>query len=446
MTKFHLKHSDFIPGEIHRNILLIALPAIVNNITVPLLGLCDTAIAGHLGDAASIGALAVGAMMLNVIYWLCGFLRAGTTGLAAHAFGASDFALARNVLAKALSIALVIAVAALLFSRPLEYLLFKVIAPEPEVAQRASVYFRICIWTAPAQLALMAISGWFIGMQNTVVPMVIAIGINVVNIIASLLLVFPLDFGFPGIAVGTLIANWIGLVAALFFVRNALRKYKANGKSKVKWSRFFSLNTDLFFRSACIMGVSLAMTSFGSRLGQNILAANAVMMQFFLFFSYFMDGFAFAAEALVGKAVGAKSPKAITLSVNAILKWGGAMALIFLFIYGVGVEPITRLLTDTRSVCDIVAEYRLFVVLLPPITVAAFIFDGVFIGLTRSRVLFLTTFAACILFFAIAMMPSLAIYELSNTVLWIAFETYLLLRGVLLALEYVKLQRNSLIL
>ncbi|MDE5645111.1 MAG: MATE family efflux transporter [Muribaculaceae bacterium] len=435
-----------------RRIIRIALPAIINNITVPLLGLCDTAVAGHLGNAVFLGAMSVGAMMLNVIFWLCGFLRMGTSGLTAQAFGAGDAPLGRDILRKSLMIAALISAAAIICRMPLLALLMRVVGADPGVSELAARYFMICIWGAPAQLGMMAVSGWFIGRQNTVVPMTVAIGVNVVNIALSLLLVFGMGFGFTGIAAGTLCAGWTGLAAALLFMRRELRAERQSRQAhrgqpqKARWSRFFSLNADLFFRSACIMGVSLAMTSVGARLGETALAANAVIMQFFLFFSYFMDGFAFAAEALVGKAAGAGDMAALRSSVGALLRTGAVMALIFLIIYFGGAGTITALLTDAAEVRDTVGSLNFWVTALPVVSVAAFIFDGIFIGLASTRPLLVTTVVAAAIFFMITFMLPFPGELPEEGMLWCAFESYLLARGILLACVYVKIQRKSLIL
>lgn len=430
----------------NRRILKLAVPAIINNITIPLLGLSDTSISGHLGSPAYLAAIAVGTMMINVIYWLCGFLRMGTTGLSAQAFGARDFKLCRQILFKSLTIALSISLIVLILQSPLEKLLFYVISPDKDVMDFASLYFAICIWTAPAQLAIMAISGWFIGMQNTVIPMIIAIGINIINISLSIILVFIFDLGFKGIAIGTLSANWIGLLAAILFVRVYSKRFVVENhlSSKVGWKKFFSVNTDLFFRSACIMGVSLAVTSVGSRLGETTLAANAVMMQFFIFFSYFMDGFAFAAEAIVGKAVGASDKRSQNEGVRALVKWGALMASIFFIIYAFATLPISKLITDNTNVLEMVGQMKIWIMLLPPITVCAFIFDGVYIGLARTRILLYATLIATSVFFTYIVLDGGFVSVPSNTALWTAFEIYLLLRGFLLAAEYLKLERKSL--
>lgn len=422
--------------------MALALPAIVNNITVPLLGLCDTAIAGHLGSAAYLGAMAVGAMMLNVVYWLCGFLRMGTTALSAQAYGASDFSRVRDIIRKAFLIGAVISVVVIIARSPLERMLLQVIGADPTVALNASLYFRILVWAVPAQLTVMSVSGWFIGLQNTTVPMIVAVGINIVNIIVSLTLVFGFGLGFTGIAVGTLAANWIGVAGALVFVRGRMIKMpNPSTRSVVKWRRFFSVNTDLFFRSACIMCVTLAMTSIGSRLGETTLAANAVIMQFFLFFSYFMDGYAFAGEAIVGSAAGAKDNEAVRKGVRALCVWGAAMALLFFLVYLFASDAVASLLTDVSEVRETVRGLRFWIVILPPVTVAAFIFDGIFIGLARTRRLLVTTLIAAAAFFVIVFIVPGSGNLPSDNLLWLAFETYLLLRGTLLALGYVKLQR-----
>jgi len=442
--------------NVNKEVLRLAFPAIVNNVTVPLLGLCDTAVAGHLGSASYIGAMAVGAMMLNVIYWLCGFLRMGTSGLTAQAYGACDAAMSRDVLVKSFVIAGCLSLLSVMLQSPLLALLLRVIGPDPDVRDLAAQYFRICIWAAPAQLGMMAASGWFIGRQNTVVPMVVAVGVNVVNIVLSLALVFGFGLGFTGIAVGTLCAGWAGLCAILLMVRRELAGDSgqikeavtavAVKKETVGWKKFFQINSDLFFRSACIMCVSLAMTSVGARIGETTLAANAVMMQFFLFFSYFMDGFAFAGEALVGKAAGAGNSKLLHSSVVSLVRWGVAMAALFFTVYLTGSRTITWLLTDNDAVRVLTADMTPWIVALPPVTVAAFIYDGVFIGLARTRALLTVTLVSSAIFFALAFLVPGPGYIPTNRLLWLAFETYLLLRGVLLACVYLKNHRKSLTL
>lgn len=427
-------------------ILRLAVPAIVNNITVPLLGLCDTAVAGHLGAASYIGAISVGAMMLNVFFWLCGFLRMGTTGLTANAFGANSAPECRRVLLLSLRLALLISIPILIFQEPLLKLLILITSPGESVAGLSSEYFRICVWGVPAQLGIMAISGWFIGLQTTVVPMIIAIGVNVVNIGMSLLFVFLFHFGFSGIALGTLVANWVGLIVAGIWAIRAMKtltfKDSPSSSTALSLKRFFSVNGNLFFRSACIMGVSMTMTSIGARLGDVTLAANAVMMQFFIFFSYFMDGFAFAGEALTGKAAGEHNLSLLHKVVAALLRWGAGVAMAFLLIYVFAAAPITGFLTDDVPVREAVASMRLWIIFLPPLTVAAFLFDGIFIGLTRTREMLYATLAATAVFAIILFLSRHFNAPSPNAWLWTAFETYLLLRGILLGLTYISKKKR----
>ncbi len=432
----------------------MAVPAIFNNITVPLLGLSDTAISGHLGYDSFLAAMAVGAMMFNVIFMLCGFLRMGTTGLSALANGAGNAAMTRDVLRKSVVIAASIGAAVLIFHNLLAELLLRLISPDTNVAEEALRYFNIVVWSVPPQLAVMACSGWFIGCRNTLIPMIVGISVNIVNIALSVISVFGLGYGFAGIAFGTLAANWFGLFLMLFFVVGHLRRMATTGEAgrqpqidgKVGWGRFFRINTNLFFRSACIMAVSLTMTAVGARLGETTLAANSVMLQFFIFFSYFMDGFAFAGEALVGNAAGASDKKSLHATVAALVRWGVGLSISFALIYFLCGKPIVSRLTDSDAVRLAVSEMSSWLVALPVVTVWAFIFDGVFIGLARTAPLLVATLIASSVFATVIFAGHFVSAGHFNDILWGAFETYLLLRGVLLAGKYLKLRRKSLIL
>lgn len=423
----------------------LAVPAILNNITVPLLGISDTAIAGHLGNDVYLAAMAVGAMMFNVIFMLCGFLRMGTTGLAAQANGAGEESSTSGVLRQACSIAVCISVVVLLFRSVLADFLLGIISPEENVAGFAICYFDIVVWSVPAQLCVMAAGGWFIGRKNTLIPMVVAVATNILNIATSVSLVFCFDMGFKGVAIGTLVSNWVAF-AAMAGIIGKIAGFRKIPVKNVPWKRFFSVNTDLFFRSACIMGVSLAMTSVGARIGETTLAANSVMLQFFLFFSYFMDGFAFAGEALVGNAVGAREGSVLRRSVKALLGWGVGLSIFFGVLYLCATPAIVSLLADSEAVLTEVVSMKFWLVALPVVTVWAFIFDGVFIGLAHTRPLLVVTLIASAIFMGIVMLTKEVPDSLRNSLLWLAFETYLLLRGVLLASKYLILQRKSLTL
>ena len=439
--------------NLDKSILLLAAPAIINNITVPLLGLCDTTIAGHLGSPRYLASISVGTMMLNVFFWLAGFLRMGTTGLTARSVGRGSYMQCREVLMKSLLIAGVISLIVLACQNSLLTLLLRFLAPGSDAAELAGRYFRIGVWWVPAQLTIMAVSGWFIGLQTTVIPMTIAIGTNVINIAASVLFVFGIKRGFDGIAYGTLVANWIGAIAALCWALVRLKEEKKKLATKrgeeereydetttmelkgdrIKWSEFFKVNSALFIRSACIMAVTLTVTSVGSQLGELTLAANAVIMQFFLFFSYFMDGFAFSGEALAGKFSGGGDREMVIKTMKSLCRWGAVMALIFLALYTFGSKTMAQLITDSAEVVDKIEEYRLWIQLLPPVTVSAFIFDGLFVGLTRTRAMMWVTIAGAALFFIILFGPDI---PHTNNLLWLSFESYLFVRGAALAVTF----------
>ena len=293
------------PGELNKEILRLSLPAIASNITVPLLSLSDTAISGHIGDFRTLGAISAGSMMFNTAFWLFGFLRMGTAGMTAQAFGKKDERLAQTVFSQALAIAILSGLLLWAFSSPLSRLLCAVISPSADVAAAAIGYFRITIMCAPALLGIMAFNGWFFGMQSALYPMIIAIFTNLLNIALSITLVFWTDAGFEGVAIGTAAANWCGLVLAFILAVRFMKRKRLLAKLRDMADlsllrRFFKVNSDIFLRSGCIMCVSLAITSFGARQGDLQLATNAVMMQFFILFSYFMDGIAFSAASDLG--------------------------------------------------------------------------------------------------------------------------------------------------
>lgn len=436
---------------INREIAGLALPAIISNLSVPLLGLSDTAISGHLGSGTYIAAIAVGSMMINTVFWLFGFLRMGTTGLTAQAYGSGDMGLCVKLLQQSTALALLIGAIMVVCSGGLLQLLTLLIEPDPAVAGYASDYFRICIWYSPASLAMMSALGWFLGMQDTVRPMIISIGVNIVNIALSLTLVIGYGLGFKGVAIGTLTANWAGLLVTVWLVWRFMRKRgihpSAARTARSDMSKFFRVNSDIFFRSACIMGVSLGMTAIGSRIDVTTLAANTIMMQFFIFFSYFMDGLAFTGEALTGRYCGSGDRRMLISAVRHILGWSAVVAAVFFLVYVFGARLIIGLLTDQTDVIDLTMSMYVFVILLPPITVGAFVFDGFFIGLTATRQMLTATSIAAATFFLVALVhpwqPSILGVP-TNHLLWIAFLSYLFLRGALLAAMFPRTLNTAL--
>lgn len=415
-----------------RQILHIALPSIVSNITVPLLGLIDVSIVGHLGAASYIGAIAVGGMLFNMIYWLFGFLRMGTGGLTAQAYGRHDLQEVTRILLRSLSISLLLSLALLLLQYPIRNIAFMCMDTSEEVRQLATLYFHICIWGAPATLGLYGFTGWYIGMQNSRFPMFIAITQNIVNIAASLFFVFVLKMKVEGVALGTLVAQYAGLgMACLLWLAyyRPLRKYLRPKAlfDRTEMKRFFQVNRDIFFRTLCLIAVTVFFTSTGAAYGDVVLAVNALLMQLFTLFSYFMDGFAYAGEALTGKYIGAKDNQSLRLTIRHLFKWGIALSLLFTLLYGAGGKSFLGLLTNDTSVISASEEYIYWVLAIPLAGFSAFLLDGICIGATATHLMLRSMLVASASFF-------LLYYGLHDTLgnhaLWMAFIVYLALRGV----------------
>ena len=413
-----------------RQILKIALPAIVTNITVPLLGLVDTAIVGHMGSAAYIGAIAVGSMIFNLVYWLFGFLRMGTSGMTAQARGRRDLTEAAGILLRSMKVAGIVALALVLLQWPLYHLMLLLMAPTDDVRSLVDVYFYIVVWGAPAMLGLCSLSGWFIGMQNTRIPMFVSILQNVVNIVASLLLVYVFGLKVEGVALGTVIAQYAGFIVAVAFLWKYYRKLfrSWNVIDRVHTFRaFLSVNRDIFLRTLCLVTVNLYFTSAGARQGAEILAVNTLLMQLYLLFSYILDGFAYAGEALGGRYWGARDRYAYNDVVRRLFGWGALMTVVFTCIYVIGGMPFLRLLTDEPSVVEASKAYVWWAYLVPAAGVAAFVWDGIFIGTTQTRGMLLSSAIAALVFFVTA---TITIKTMGNHGLWLSMILYLATRGL----------------
>lgn len=421
----------------NKQILHIALPSIISNITVPLLALVDTTIVGHLGSASYIAAIALGGMIFNMIYWLFNFLRMGTGGLTAQAYGANQHQATSYILLRSLTIAGGIALTLLLLQRPIFQVTFHFVTATTEVRSLASIYFNILIWGAPAMLALYSFTGWFLGMQNARIPMCIAITQNVVNIAVSTLLVFGCHLKIEGVALGTLISQYTALLLAVIF---CLTKFDVKQHFELKaildintLKRFFQINRDIFLRTLCLIAVTTYFTSAGSTQGEVTLAANTLLMQFFIIFSYFMDGFAYAGEALGGRYFGAHDRLNFQRVTRCLFAWGGALSVLFFFIYFLSGTSLLHLLTDDSQVINRAQQYLPIVYFIPLISFAAFLFDGLYIGTTATRYMLISMFCASAAFFVL-----INVCTLSNTLLWLAFLVYLGGRGLMQAFLFKK--------
>ena len=420
----------------HRKIINLALPSIVSNITVPLLGLVDTAITGHMGEARYIGAIAVGSMIFNIMYWLFAFLRMGTGGMTAQAYGRKDFGEADLTGLRAISISSLIGLAIIILQYPLLHLVMWFIAPDENVTQLVYSYCYICIWGAPASLGLFALNGWFVGMQNTKIPMIISITQNVVNILVSLLLVYCLGMKIEGVASGTLIAQWAGFFMGCFFFLRKRREIPSDGNSRVSLScifessamkSFFTVNRDIFLRTLFLVSVNLYFVVAGAKDGEIVLAVNTLLMQLFILYSYIMDGFAYAAEALCGRFYGAGDNASLKETIRKVFDWSIGLTAIYSIVYGFGGLDFLRLLTNEESVIIASEEYIFWAILIPISGIVAFVWDGVFIGMTMTKGMLSGTFVAAIVFFITYFSLETTLH---NHALWLAFILYLAARGV----------------
>lgn len=417
----------------NEKILRLAIPSIISNITVPLLGLVDVAIVGHLGSAAYIGAIAVGGMLFSIIYWVFAFLRMGTSGMTSQAYGKRDLAEVTRILLRSTGVALFASVILLLLQYPILKIAFLLIDATDEVRHWASLYFSICVWGAPAVLGLYAFAGWFIGMQNSRFPMYIAITQNLLNIGANLCFVFLLDMEVAGVALGTVIAQYVGLLMAITLWLVYYGRLKAYFHGKGLWvkeamRRFFSVNRDIFFRTLCLVAVTTFFTSTGAKQGDVILAVNTLLMQLFTLFSYIMDGFAYAGEALVGRYIGARNKSGLRTCVRRLFAWGVGISCCFTLLYASGGKGFLFLLTNESSVIEAAGDYFYWVLAIPLCGFSAFLWDGIFIGATATRQMFYSMLIASATFF---LFYYLFQPVMGNHALWMAFLSYLALRGIM---------------
>lgn len=424
----------FVPMKMNREILRLAIPNIVSNITVPLMGLVATAIAGHWGEdsAVSIGALAIGVSIFNFIYLNCNFVRMGTSGLTAQAFGRKDYRECTNMLARALSVSLVMGLLMLLIQYPVgEVALWAM-----KGGEMTREYFYTRIWAVPAGILLFGFNGWFTGMQNAFFPMFTAITVNLCHILASLTFAFGLDLGIVGIAYASVVAQWTGVLLSSIML---YAKYR-HLLTRINWNEVFDLrplktyfviNRDIIIRSMCVVGVYTFFTGVSSHMGdKNILAVNTLLMQLFTLFSYMSDGFAYAAEALTGRFVGAKEPQHLKRCIIGCIKWGMVVAILFVSVYTIWWEDLLNLfLSDKDNAVEIIAtasHYIGWVILIPLAGAIPFIMDGIMVGATETHVIRNAMVSSSLCFFVIyfGLNP-----WLGNNALWFAFVVFMVSRG-----------------
>ena len=420
----------------NKRILNLAIPNIISNITIPLLGMVDTALMGHLDSLIYVGAIALGSMIFNFIYWGMGFLRMGTVGFTGQAFGEKNSKEIFLILARAMSIALFATVLILaLHSYIIDWSLL-LTNSSVEIEIQAKAYFNIRIWALPATLTILTLSGWFIGMQNTVFPMIISIVSNIINISLSFFFIFYMDMKTEGVALGTVIAQYVALALAVVLFLKKYRGYiiplNIRDIINAKLKQFMNVNKDIFIRTMGIIFVMSFFTIQSANISDTTLAVNTILFQFFIFFSYTVDGFANATEALSAEAIGAKNIGLLKRVIKNNMIFGFGFSIIFSIIYAIAGKQIIMLLTNNQQIIDIATPQLFWVILVPIISFTAFIMDGVYIGATASKPMRNTLIISSIgIFLPLALWG----YGDMNFRLWIAFLAFLLSRGILLLLS-----------
>ena len=451
--------------RINIDILKLAVPSILANITVPVVGMVDIAVAGHLdvNAATMIGGIAIGSMLFDLLYWNFGFLRVGTGGLTAQAFGRGDRKECARIFARAAGIALASALVLIAIQWLFVNLALAVVDSTPEVRQLAAKYYHIRIWAAPATLSLMAFKGWFIGMQDSVSPMITDLVVNGMNVLMSIVLALGLTIGdwrfdgmgFSGIAAGTVAAQYSGLFAAALLM---LLKYRRNTMSTLdtddfkdifkggETRRFFVMNADLFVRSLCFIAIYIGFTVISARYGDVLLAVSSIMMKILMIFSYFTDGFAYAGEALTGRHIGSQDRPMVRQTVRWTFIWSMSIAVMFMGIYHFGGVPLVKLMTSDVAVVEQSKVYLPWLLLMPVVGCAAFTWDGIYIGATASKAI-RDSMIWAVAAFGLTWIAGQAVLNLTRPerydvlamhVLMAAYFAHLLARTVYLSVRYRK--------
>lgn len=398
----------------NREILRLAVPSILANITVPLVGMVDIAVAGHLvggagsyGAAEFIGGIAIGSLLFDLLYWNFGFLRISTGGLTAQAFGRKDFQECTDIFARSLGISLIISLIILILQSPFPKAAFLVVKTSPTVKNLALQYFFIRIWAAPATLSLMVIKGWFVGMQDSFSSMVTDLVVNAVNIVASIVLTLGIGgwdgIGYPGIAVGTVIAQYSGLLTAVVIIRFKYRwmNFRVKNPDYGKVKEIMSMNSDLFIRSVCFIAIYIGYTTIAARYGDVFLSASTILMKILMIFSYFTDGFAYSGEALTGRFIGERNREDLNQAIKLVFLWSMGVATLFIGIYAFAGSWMVSLMTSDTTVALACEKFLWWLLIMPPLGCAAFTWDGIYEGATATVPVRNAMILATITFFGI---------------------------------------------
>lgn len=422
----------------NKEILKLAIPNIISNISVPLLSTVDTALMGRLSEV-HIGAVGVGAMIFNFVYWNFGFLRMGTTGITAQAFGKQSKPDMATTLGRAMVVVLGLSSILLVLQVPFGQLSFRLMNVNAQQAAIVDTYFYIRIWAAPATLGLYAFMGWFFGLQNAVYPLILTVSINVVNIILSYLMVHYWGWGVAGVAYGTLIAQYFGLVVALglFFYKYGDYVKEIRGKALLQWEalqQFLSINFDIFLRTLCLTFAFGFFYSQSAKQGELVLAANVILLQYMNWMAYGVDGFAFATESLVGKYAGAKKGPETNKAIRLAFVWGMTLAAGFSLLYTFAGHSMLYIFTTEPNVIQAAQPYLFWMMIFPILSTPCYIWDGVFIGLTASKAM-----RNCMILAILIFLGTYYFYgqHHGNHGLWLTLLLFMIARGAIQQVAYL---------
>ncbi len=423
----------------NKEILRLAVPNIISNVSIPLLSSVDTLLMGHL-SALELGAVGIASMIFNFVYWNFGFLRMGTTGMTAQAFGRKDEGEIAAILQRSLFLAFAIAIAILVLAIPIASASSYLMNVNAEQQEFVNSYFYTRIWAAPASLGLYAILGWYFGMQNAKAPLLITILINVVNIIVSYLLVQVYGMGIKGVALGTVVAQYLGFIIALVIVFYRYRSYLQRIPIKLllawnKMERFLNVNRDIFLRTVCLTFAFAFLYSQAALKGELYLAANVILLQFLNWMSYAIDGFAYAAESLVGKYFGAEDEESTKKGIKLLFQWGLGFAIGFSLLYAFAGEHLVRVFSNQLDVITETNEMLYLMVILPMLSFSCYIWDGIFIGLTASKSMRNAMFISVVIY----LLSYYGFDLLTGTKnIWLAFIIFMTARGLIQSIFYYR--------
>jgi MATE family multidrug resistance protein len=425
--------------KINKEILRLAIPNIITNLTVPLLSSVDTALMGHLGELYYLGAIAVGGIIFNFVYWGMGFLRMGTTGLTAQAFGEKNDTESVHILVRALLTSLGLSILIILLRGFIVDISFFLIDATPQVEIHAREYYSIRILAAPSTLGLYVFTGWFLGMQNAKYPLILAIITNVLNIVFNLGFIKIFDMDVDGVAWGTVCANYLGMIVAFLLFYRSYHRMTAllDIQSLLDWKsfyKFFRIGRDIFIRTLILIFSFSFFMAKSAEAGDLILAANSILINLWTIMSFGIDGFAFATESLVGRYIGARDEKYMRSSIIYSFMWGVGLGIIFSLVYIFYAHEVISIFTNQASVIMLALSLMIWTQIAPVISSFSYIWDGIFIGATATGAMRNSMMISLFMFYLPAYFLGRPIF--GDHTVWIALTVFMVARGVTLALHY----------